>query len=235
MIKTRKDIPFRITISYLLTLISIRLSVIIAGSAHSEFAKVSKAGGTPVDKFYVGRNIILFGYHVHHFYIGIFLVCLAAWFAIVGSKRLSRRHIAVIYGVGLGLFFDEIGLLLTWGDYYSGLTYSLSILIFAIFINIVFFQPFWESVRSNLLSVKKDNLIVRFLFKNKGFIKKGDYLSDKIGKLKRISLFFSGMLYLIITPLIIIYPQFLRYCIGGIFIVHGLVFFWGSVYGKSEV
>jgi len=107
----------------------IRLAVYLVGAAHTDFARVAEMGLLPETRFHIGRNIILFGYHVHHFYIGILLIGIAGWKAIVGSSRLTRKHIAMIYGAGLGLFMDEIRLLLTWGDYFSSLSYLLSLLL----------------------------------------------------------------------------------------------------------
>ncbi|WP_218059071.1 hypothetical protein [Orenia metallireducens] len=78
--------------------------VLIAGSAESKFAQVAKEGLNPDTKFYIGRNIMLFGHHIYQFYFGILLIAIAGWIAIVGSSIFKRRHAAVIYGMGLGLF-----------------------------------------------------------------------------------------------------------------------------------
>lgn len=159
MITKRKEIPFIITISYMAAFILIRIGVFLAGSGESEFARAAKAGTLPGVDFYIGRNIILFGYHIHHFYIGIFLICLAGWLSIAGSNKLSVKHTAVMYGAGLGLFFDEIGLLLTWGDYYSSLSYLLSLLLAGIFLNIIFFHDFWDNVKKNMKNPKAQSFI----------------------------------------------------------------------------
>ncbi len=66
------------------------------------------------------------GIHFHHFWYGIGMVALAGWLAIVGKRtdRLDRAY-ALVYGLGLGLIGDEVGLLLTFGNYYSELTYQI--------------------------------------------------------------------------------------------------------------
>jgi hypothetical protein len=66
------------------------------------------------------------GIHFHHFWYGIAMVALTGWLAIVGkrSDRLDRAY-ALVYGLGLGLIGDEVGLLLTFGNYYSELTYQI--------------------------------------------------------------------------------------------------------------
>ncbi len=140
MLKKSKEIPFIITLTFLAGFIFIRLAVFLAGSAETSFAEAAKIGDMPEVYFHIGSNIILFGYHIHHFYFGFGLVALAAWFALTGTDFFSRQMLAGFYGFGLGLFMDEIGLLLTWGDYYSRLSYLLSVLLVAIFLNIVFFH-----------------------------------------------------------------------------------------------
>lgn len=42
------------------------------------------------------------------------------------TEKLDRAY-ALVYGLGLGLIGDEVGLLLTFGNYYSELTYEIFI------------------------------------------------------------------------------------------------------------
>ncbi len=225
MTEERKDIPFIITLSYLAAFMLIRLSVFIAGAAETEFAKAAKAGMLPGVRFHVGRNIILFGYHIHHFYIGIFLICLAGWLSLTGSRRFTLKFKAVMYGAGLGLFFDEIGLLLTWGDYYSRLTYFLSLLLAGIFLNIIFFPGFWESVKKNIQDSRSGSMLRGILLKHNNFMRFADLVSEKTGKPERTSLVFTGVLYIIISLLVIMRPGTVRYWIALVFIIQGLDYF----------
>ena len=222
MDENKKNIPFLITISYFISFLFIRLMVYIAGAANTEFAKVAKMGLTPDVRFYIGRNIILFGYHIHHFYFGILLICIAGWIAIVGSPIFSRKQTAVIYGAGLGLFMDEIGLLLTWGDYYSALSYLLSIFLAGLILNIIFFHNFWEEVKRNFLQSGAHSIIWVTLSKNASLIKIADIISEKTGKTEKTSLFFTGIIYLFVCVLILMYPEFLRYWVSGTFLIQGL-------------
>jgi len=70
--------------------------------------------------------VVRSGIHFHHFRYGIGMVALTGWLAIVGKRtdRLDRAY-ALVYGLGLGLIGDEVGLLLTFGNYYSELTYQI--------------------------------------------------------------------------------------------------------------
>ena len=165
-----KKIPFIISISYLLSLLFIRISAHIAGSANSDVAQIVKQSTGELN-FYIGRNIILFGYHIHHFYFGILMIAIAGWFAITESGFESKEKLAAFYGIGLGLLMDEIGLLLTWGDYYSSLTYILSIILLGIFLNIIFFPYFWKSVREDLADDKPHLFIWDTLLSHNSFLK----------------------------------------------------------------
>ncbi len=67
------------------------------------------------------------GIHFHHFWYGIGLMALAGWLAIAWkSERLDRVY-AVMYGLGAGFIGDEVGLLLTFGNYQSTLTFDFFI------------------------------------------------------------------------------------------------------------
>ncbi|PRX18816.1 hypothetical protein BX659_1417 [Orenia metallireducens] len=232
-VKEEKTIPFLITISYLASFLLIRLMVLIAGSAESKFAQVAKEGLSPNTTFYIGRNIILFGHHIHHFYFGILLIAIAGWIAIVRSSILNRRHAAIIYGMGLGLFMDEIGLLLTWGNYYSGLTYLLSLFLIGLFLNIIFFPYFWSEVRKNLVESNVTSIIWNTLLSYTNFIKVADKVSEKTGKTERASLIFTGLMYLFVGILILLYPQFVYYWVAGIFLIQGVSSLVGA-WQKSE-
>ncbi|MFB6214560.1 MAG: hypothetical protein ABEI54_01700 [Candidatus Bipolaricaulia bacterium] len=123
--------------------------VIVAGSANSEVAQIVK-GGSTLTHFNIGRNIILFGYHIHHFYFGILLMGIAGWLAIAGSTSIRKEKLALVYGAGLGLLMDEIGLLLTWGNYASTLSYLLGVFLLGIILSLVYFPRFWGSFHDNI-------------------------------------------------------------------------------------
>ncbi|MFT4312506.1 MAG: hypothetical protein ACMXYF_04725 [Candidatus Woesearchaeota archaeon] len=219
MIKKEKQIPFLVALSFLISLIGIRLAVLLAGSAQSEFAQAAKAGTLPGTNFYIGSNIILFGYHIHHFYFGIIFISIAAWLAIVGSNTFSKKHVAILYGVGLGLFLDEIGLLLTWGDYYSNLTYIITLFVLALFMNSLFLQDYWQTFKEQMKTSKSP--LQRLLRKEGQIFSSVDYIITSIFKKEQVSQLFSALIYITIAILIVILPQTLRYWIVGVFIIQG--------------
>ena len=63
------------------------------------------------------------GIHIHHFWYGIALISAAGWMGIAWRNERLYRLYAVLYGLGAGFLGDEIGLLLTLGNYASELTY----------------------------------------------------------------------------------------------------------------
>jgi len=62
------------------------------------------------------------GIHFHHFWYGLGMVTLAGWLGIAFNRPRLVRIYAIIFGLGAGLIGDEVGLLLTFGDYQSSLT-----------------------------------------------------------------------------------------------------------------
>jgi len=64
------------------------------------------------------------GIHFHHFWYGLAMVVTAGWLGIVSAHPSLNRVYATVFGFGGGLIGDEVGLLLTFGNYYSQLTYE---------------------------------------------------------------------------------------------------------------
>jgi len=62
------------------------------------------------------------GIHLHHFWYGLAMVIAAGWIGIALNNVWLSRNLAIIFGLGTGLIGDEVGLLLTFGDYTSNLT-----------------------------------------------------------------------------------------------------------------
>jgi hypothetical protein len=51
----------------------------------------------------------------------------AGWLGIISTLPTHRRLYALVFGLGAGLIGDEVGLLLTFGNYYSELTYVFGV------------------------------------------------------------------------------------------------------------
>lgn len=224
----KRQIPFLITISYLLFFVLIRLFVALAGSAR---------GLAPDEYFYIGRNVILFGYRIHHFYFGIALICYAAWVAIVHTETMDRRFAAILFGAGLGLFMDQIGMLLT-GSYYSSITIWISMLLAVILLNLAFFPGFWQEFRKSI--GQSTSRLAKFFLKNEYFLKVADYMGKKNTRTERLSLVFTGLIFLAVGLLILFYPRFVHYWVAGGFFIEGIssfvkAWFRGGEEGVEEI
>jgi hypothetical protein len=100
------------------------------------------------------------GIHFHHFWYGIGMVALTGWIAIVGrrTERLDRAC-ALVYGLGLGLIGDEVGLLLTFGNYYSELTYQIFVGGIGLIILGGLAVRFGEKLRKDLMGMKRWEIV----------------------------------------------------------------------------
>ena len=58
----------------------------------------------------------------------------------MGSQKKYKKISAMLYGGGLGLLIDEIGLLLTWGDYWATQSYIFGIIVIFIFLSIILYE-----------------------------------------------------------------------------------------------
>jgi len=67
------------------------------------------------------------GFHIHHFWFGLAALAVGGWLGISYDSEHMNRLAAILFGSGGGLIGDEIGLLLTFGNYWSGITYTFVI------------------------------------------------------------------------------------------------------------
>ncbi len=67
-------------------------------------------------------TVVRGGIHFHHFWYGLAIVISAGWLGITLNNERMGRNLAIVFGLGAGLIGDEVGLLLTFGDYTSNLT-----------------------------------------------------------------------------------------------------------------
>jgi hypothetical protein len=69
-----------------------------------------------------GITVVHGGIHFHHFWYGLTMVVVTGWLGIAITTERHGRTLATIFGLGVGFIGDEVGLLLTFGDYQSELT-----------------------------------------------------------------------------------------------------------------
>lgn len=133
-IARRKEIPFLMFLSFLITFACARLLVglIYSGSLQPMFLYVS-----------IGRGDVI---HVHHLVYGIVILSVIGFMAVVFPQVIKRKqHLAaILYGVGLGLIFDEAALWMRLEDDYDHrLSYDAVIIVGSLLGLSAYFAPFW--------------------------------------------------------------------------------------------
>ncbi|RLE12559.1 hypothetical protein DRJ04_05945 [Candidatus Aerophobetes bacterium] len=205
-----KSIPFIVITSFFFSFLFARLWVIL----------------TKADKYmhqenttYFGEIVIIKGLHIHHFFYGVVLLCIGGWIALNYREKEIRKIAGLLYGIGLGFFVDEIGFLLTWGEYWSSLTYAVVLLTGVAFLNAVYFTDFWNEVRKNIVLSTREHPLVSKALRIPLLVEVVDKMSNKISKTEKVSLAFAGLVYLVAGIAILIYPRFLYYWVAAGFIL----------------
>jgi hypothetical protein len=104
---------------------------------------------------FVGKAIFIEGYHIHHFYFGTVALAFGGILGILNHSTNRMRVASALLGIGIGLFADEIGLLLNCTTDNRNCTYffpNISDIILTITVFIVFLISIIES---DLPPVKK--------------------------------------------------------------------------------
>jgi hypothetical protein len=98
------------------------------------------------------------GFHIHHSWYGLVLLTISGWLGINYRDDQTERIAAIIFGVGGGLIGDEIGLLVTFGDYYSGITYTfvISLLVFVFIVTL--FMRHGQAIINEILGFSRLNI-----------------------------------------------------------------------------
>ena len=115
------ELQFIITTSFLIAFNLSRAIVVTSGESK------------PSLELWVGN------YHIHHFFFGILLLSISGWISLIEQKKYKKLS-AVLYGGGLGLFMDEFGLLLTWGNYWATQSYIFGVIVIFIFLSIILYE-----------------------------------------------------------------------------------------------
>lgn len=127
LVKPRKHINFWILFSFLPTFLICRLMVYIAP-----------------DLF-----INIRGVHIHHLTYGVFLLVIAGFMSQNLEHPKWKVPVAVIYGIGLALSFDEFGMWLRLQDnYLLRQSYDAMLIILSMLISMVYFSNFWFRILS---------------------------------------------------------------------------------------
>jgi uncharacterized membrane protein len=129
------------------------LSFIMLSSFLSSFAVARVFTG-----FFPSTVLMVQGIHIHHFWYGLALLVVGGWLGINYRDDHIERFAAIIFGVGGGLVGDEIGLLLTFGDYYSELTYTFVIALLAFSFMAALFKRHGKTIVTELYGFSRRHI-----------------------------------------------------------------------------
>ena|SRR3989344_1420030 len=59
-----------------------------------------------------GTSLYIRGYQIHHFYFGMLILSIGGFISLLSKRKWPLQVASAFMGVGIGLFADEIGLLL---------------------------------------------------------------------------------------------------------------------------
>lgn len=100
--------------------------------------------------FYPDVVLVSGGLHIHHFWFGLVLLAIGGWLGISYNQKEIDMLAAIIYGVGGGLIADELGLLLTFGNYYSELTWTFMLLLLSFVSAVILFNRYRQVIFEEL-------------------------------------------------------------------------------------
>ena len=96
-----------------------------------------------------GLFINLRGTHIHHLTYGIFILAIAGFLSQNLENPKWKTKVAILYGIGLALSFDEFGMWLRLQDnYWVRQSYDAILIILSLLINLVYFSNFWLRIFS---------------------------------------------------------------------------------------
>ncbi|MFW5913402.1 MAG: hypothetical protein ACOCSA_03025 [Candidatus Hadarchaeota archaeon] len=162
-------------------------------------------------------------YTAHHLYYGVILLIVAAWLSINYEDDRARLLSAVFYGGGLGIFFDQIGYIITeFEDYHTSLTYYVVVSTSLVLLNLVFFKDFWRSFGSEIRDFAEEKDLHKAPLKIAGLMSFLDWVERNYPRREDlISLSLGGVL-IAIGLFVLIFPTFLRFYVSGAFILTGV-------------
>lgn len=123
---------FVVFVSFAVGFVGARTVVVAAGLVGEETTSGTFLG-LPIHQLDFGAL------HIHHYFYGFVTLAVIGWIAVF-RENYSKRLVAVLYGLGMGVFLDEIGMLLTEGAYFSRFTYFAVVLFVAFFFVVLYWD-----------------------------------------------------------------------------------------------
>lgn len=84
--------------------------------------------------------------HVHHFAYGIILLAVTNFLLLIGPRgEKTRTRLSLIYGISLGMAFDEFFMWIQLEDrYWDRRNLDVIIIVALIILNVIYFDGFWR-------------------------------------------------------------------------------------------
>lgn len=98
-------------------------------------------------------HLIASGFHIHHFWYGLALLVIGGWLGISYQDERIDRLAAIFFGVGGGLVGDEVGLLLTFENYWTGITYTFITVFLVLASILILFSLYSKVIRAEFSHV----------------------------------------------------------------------------------
>lgn len=97
------------------------------------------------------------GFHIHHFWYGLAMIAIGGWLGISYRNERIDRLAALLFGAGGGLVGDEIGLLITFGDYWAEITYTFMIIFLAFTLIVALLHRYYETITREFSQFLRNN------------------------------------------------------------------------------
>jgi hypothetical protein len=112
--------------------------------------------------FSPGVIVVSGSIHIHHFWFGLVLLAVGGWLGISYNDERINRLAAILFGAGGGLIGDEVGLLLTLGNYWSEITYTLVIMFLAVASTSILIIRYSKTITTELTHFVRSNASLYF-------------------------------------------------------------------------
>jgi len=101
-------------------------------------------------------------YHIHHFWYGLAMLAIGGWIGISVENERLNRVAAILFGAGGGLIGDEVGLLLTLGNYWSEITYTFVIIFLTFASMLILLNKYHKLIRTEFTQFLRSNASLYF-------------------------------------------------------------------------
>jgi hypothetical protein len=109
------------------------------------------------------NSVLISGdYHIHHFWYGIAMLAIGGWIGISVENERLNRVAAILFGAGGGLIGDEVGLLLTLGNYWSEITYTFVIIFLTFASMLILLNKYRKLIRTEFTQFLRSNASLYF-------------------------------------------------------------------------